>query len=72
MYAFIGIGGVYVILASFVLGLVTLLPIITLINVIRGTFRNPSDKIIWVVAILFLNVIGVLMYYFVGRSQRIA
>ena len=35
--------------------------------------QEPSegnDKIVWVLIILFANVIGALVYYFVRRPQR--
>lgn len=72
MYAFMGLGGTEIILVLLILGLFTLLPVIALIDVIRSDFKGTNDKIIWVIVILFLNIIGALMYYFMGRSQRVA
>ena len=35
------------------------------------TSRNDSNwKLLWVVIILFANLIGVLLYYFMGRKER--
>ncbi len=35
--------------------------------------QNPSlqgnDKIVWVLVILFLHVLGALIYFFVGKSR---
>lgn len=30
---------------------------------------NGSDKIVWVLVIIFLSIIGALIYFFVGRKQ---
>jgi hypothetical protein len=54
------------------LGVLFLLPIIALVDVIRSDFRGSNDKLIWVIVILFLNVIGALLYLVMGRKQRIA
>lgn len=71
MYAFMGLGGMEIIFILLILGLFTLLPIIALVDVIRSNFRGANDKLIWVIVILFLNVIGAVLYYFTGRNQRV-
>ena len=48
-----------------------LLPIIALVDVLRSDFRGSNDKLIWVVVILFLNLIGALLYLTIGRRQRL-
>ena len=70
MNAFIGIGGQEILFILIVLGVVILLPLIALVDVIRSDFRGPNDKLIWVIVILFLNVIGALLYFIIGRNQR--
>ncbi|GAB3641460.1 PLD nuclease N-terminal domain-containing protein [Spirosoma arcticum] len=72
MYAFMGLGGQELLFILLVLGVLFLLPIIALVDVIRSEFRGSNDKLIWVVVILFLNVIGALLYLFIGRNQRVA
>lgn len=72
MYTFIGLGGQELLLILLVLGILFLLPLIALVDVIRSNFRGSNDKLIWVIVILFLNVIGALLYLVIGRNQRIA
>ena len=72
MYTFIGLGGQELLFILLILGVLFLLPIIALVDVIRSDFRGSNDKLIWVVVILFLNIIGALLYLFIGRNQRIA
>lgn len=54
-----------------ILGFFMLLPIIALVDVIRSEFRNSNDKLIWVLVILFLNIIGAALYLIIGRNQRV-
>ena len=72
MYTFIGLGAAELALIFLFLGVLLILPIIALVDVIRSEFRGSNDKLIWVVVILFLNFIGAILYYFIGRSQRIS
>jgi hypothetical protein len=41
-----------------------------LINAIQNPGLSGTEKIVWVLVILFLHVLGALIYYFVGRSKR--
>lgn len=72
MYTFIGLGGQELLFILVFLGILVLLPLIALVDVIRSDFSGPNDKLIWVIVILFLNVIGALLYLFIGRNQRAA
>lgn len=67
MLTLIGLGGQELILIA---GILFVLPIIALVDVIRSDFRGPNDKLMWVIIILFLNLIGALLYFFIGRNQR--
>ena len=55
--------------------LLILIPLIlwiwALINVIKSDFKNESLKIIWVIVIILLPIVGSLLYYFIGRSQKV-
>lgn len=71
MYAFIGLGGQeFMFITLIALGLFFVLPLVALVDVIRSDFRGPNDKLIWVIVILFLNIVGALLYFFIGRNQR--
>ena len=71
MYTFIGLGGQELLLILSALGILILLPLIALVDIIRSDFRGQNDKLIWVIVVLFLNIIGALLYIFKGRNQRI-
>ena len=39
-----------------------------LIDAITNTRLNGTEKIVWVLVVLFLHFVGALVYYFVGRG----
>lgn len=63
----IGIGELVVI---FLMSLILILPLICLIDILKSKFEQ-NNKLIWVLVILFLNIIGALLYFFIGRKQKI-
>ncbi len=44
--------------------------IIALVDILRNKF-NGNDKIVWVLVVLFLNLIGAILYFIIGRKQKI-
>lgn len=51
------------------LGLV--LQIIAIIDILRSNFKNDSDKIIWILVVVFLHLIGAILYFAIGGNQKI-
>lgn len=47
-----------------------LLPILALIEVFTNELRG-NNKLIWVLVILFFPLLGAILYFFLGRQQRI-
>ena len=47
-----------------------ILPIIALIDILKSDFKG-NDKLIWVLVVIFLSLLGVLLYYTIGRQQKI-
>lgn len=58
---------VIVLLVSLVLFVI---PIIALIDILRSEFKG-NNKIIWVIVILLTWLLGAILYYFIGRQQKI-
>jgi hypothetical protein len=51
------------------LGLIVLvLDILAIIEIIKGRTKD-TEKILWVVLIIFLPVIGLLLWWFMGRKK---
>ncbi|GAA4407968.1 hypothetical protein GCM10023187_29220 [Nibrella viscosa] len=71
MQLFIGLGGAEILLGLLFLGLVILLPLIALIDALRSRFQSDTAKLIWILVILFLPFLGSILYFIIGRKQRI-
>jgi len=57
---------VLVFLALFIL----LLPLIALVDILRSRFEG-NLQLIWVIIVIFFNVIGTILYFIIGRRQKI-
>jgi phospholipase D-like protein len=44
--------------------------IIALIDILKSKF-NGNDKISWILVVLFFNLIGAILYFVIGRKQKI-
>ena len=55
---------------SLVFGLPLILTIHSLQDIIRSTFQDPTNKIIWVIIVLLAPVFGSLAYLFWGSKQK--
>ena len=47
-----------------------LTPLIALVDILRHEF-NGNNKLVWILVIFFFNLFGVLLYFMIGRNQRI-
>ncbi|GGK44517.1 MULTISPECIES: PLD nuclease N-terminal domain-containing protein [Flavobacteriaceae] len=57
-----------IILISLLLGIIPTL--IALVDILRNKFED-NNKIVWVLVVLFFNLIGAILYFIIGRKQRI-
>lgn len=48
-----------------------LLPLIALISILKSDFKQPNDKIIWVLVSILLPILGPILYFIIGRQQRV-
>ncbi len=49
--------------------LMLIIPIIALIDILRSNFKG-DNKLIWVLVVLFFNIIGSLLYFIIGIRQK--
>jgi chromate transport protein ChrA len=58
-----------------VLFLIFILPAVivlwALIDVIKSDFKDSTNKIIWLLLIIFLPLLGAILYFLIGRSQKL-
>ncbi len=64
-------GGPEILVILFILLIPGILWIWALIDIIRSEFADSTNKIIWVLVIIFLPVIGALLYLLIGRGQKL-
>lgn len=48
-----------------------ILQVVAIIDILKSNFRNDSDKIIWILVVVFLHLIGAILYFAVGNNQKI-
>ncbi|WP_187264551.1 PLD nuclease N-terminal domain-containing protein [Pontibacter beigongshangensis] len=68
---FIGLGGNEILLLLFFLGIPAILWLWALVDLLRSDFKNSTNKLIWVIPIIFLPVLGALLYLLIGRGQKV-
>jgi len=47
-----------------------ILPVLALIDIVRNEFEG-NNKVVWVLIVIFFNIIGSILYFLIGRQQRI-
>ncbi len=66
--AFLGMKEILIIF--FAIAILLILPILAIVDILKGNFKN-NDKLIWILVVIFFGVIGALLYYIIGRKQKI-
>lgn len=61
LFAIIGIIG----LVSFII------TVMALIDIVQSDFKGDNDKIIWLLLTLFISPIGAILYFTIGRKQKV-
>jgi len=46
------------------------LPLVAIIDILRSNFAG-SNKLIWILVVLFANIIGSILYFIIGQKQKI-
>lgn len=47
-----------------------ILPIAAIVDIVRNDFEG-NNKLIWVLIVIFFNIIGSVLYFLIGRKQRL-
>ena len=68
--AILSIMGGSIFLVLFIVLFIVLLPLLALISVLTNEFKG-NEKLVWVLLIIFLPFLGSLLYFLIGRSNRI-
>jgi heme/copper-type cytochrome/quinol oxidase subunit 4 len=67
---YLGIVGTWQWIIILIAALSIMLTIIALIDILKSKFEG-NNKIVWVLVVLFFNLIGSILYFAIGRNQRI-
>lgn len=51
--------------------IILIIPVIALIDILRSEFTG-NNKLIWVLVVIFFNIIGSILYLLMGRSQKVS
>jgi len=57
-----------IILIALFLGIIPM--IIALIDILKSSFKG-NDKVVWILVVLFTHLIGVILYFAIGRKQKL-
>ncbi|SKB69358.1 PLDc N-terminal domain-containing protein [Daejeonella lutea] len=67
---YLGLGGAEIILILVAGGIPLILTLYCLIDIMRSTFSDSVNKILWVIIVLLAPLIGSILYLVWGRSQK--
>ena len=70
MNYFLMIGAWQLILILVIIFLGILPTIIALVDILRSEFKG-NNKVVWVLVVLFTNFFGAILYFLIGREQKI-
>jgi hypothetical protein len=68
--AFLGLPEIFMLLVFFPISLALFgFWVWMLIHAIQNRGLNDSERIVWVIVIVFVNLLGAIIYFFVGRPK---
>jgi len=50
--------------------LVLLFPVVALVSALQNDFPG-NEKLIWILLIIFLPILGAILYFLIGRGKRL-
>ncbi|MDV7137954.1 PLD nuclease N-terminal domain-containing protein [Maribacter sp. TH_r10] len=63
--------GIWQILILIIIAVLAIAPVVAIIDITKGRFKGSNDKLIWILVVLFLNPLGTLLYFLMGKDQKI-
>ncbi len=66
----LGFIGPQEIIILLILSLLFIFPLIALIDILRSDFEG-NNKLIWVIVVIFFNLIGSILYFLIGKNQKL-
>ncbi|MGE4546321.1 MAG: PLDc N-terminal domain-containing protein [Desulfurella sp.] len=50
---------------------VAVLWLVALVDILKSEFKDGLTKVIWLILVIFLPFLGSILYFFIGRDQKI-
>jgi hypothetical protein len=47
------------------------LPVVALIQLLKNDFKDSQIKLMWTLVVIFVPIFGAILYFSIGRKQRI-
>ncbi|MDN3594935.1 PLD nuclease N-terminal domain-containing protein [Zunongwangia endophytica] len=66
----LAIGALQLILILITCLFALLFPLLAIIDIVRNDFKG-NDKIVWLLVVIFFSFFGTLLYFVMGRKQRL-
>lgn len=63
-------GSTEILMILIVLLFVLLFPILALVDIVKSKFEG-NTKLIWVIIVVFVNIIGAILYFAIGKKQKL-
>ena len=63
--------GIWQTLLLIIIAVLIILPVIAIIDITKSEFKGGNDKLIWILVVLFLNPLGTLLYFLIGKDQKV-
>ena len=63
-------GGLELVFIFFLVGLPAVIILGALIDILKSEFDPQQNKLIWVLVTILVPVLGAILYFTIGRSQR--
>ncbi|MBO9618998.1 MAG: PLDc_N domain-containing protein [Niabella sp.] len=51
--------------------LILILPIAALVDILRTSFKDSTNKIIWALIVLLIPILGTIIYFIIGANQKL-
>jgi membrane protein DedA with SNARE-associated domain len=64
------LGGRFLLIAGALSAIYFILMIYCIVDVIKSEFKDSNMKLIWIIIILFAQLIGTLVYLILGKSTK--
>jgi hypothetical protein len=61
----------FIFLALLIILVGLLLPIMILIDILRSTFKESDNKLVWIIVVLLVPMLGSVLYLIIGVKQKV-